>query len=71
MNKRTLTGLVILGCIIIILVWDLIRVLQDGGYQNTISAWVGEMSKEFPVIPLLTGIVCGHFFWPMAKENQP
>lgn len=57
------TGFVLLGAIVLILVWDLFRVMQDGGYDNTVSAWFHDMSRDWPIIPFLFGIVFGHFFW--------
>lgn len=68
--KRTTTGLVLLGCIILILGYDLFVVMRDHSYENSVSQWVYSMSHEFPVIPLLVGIVCGHFWFPMAKDKE-
>ena len=63
------TGLVILSAIILLLGYDLFVVLHDGNYDHTISQWVYTMSKEFMIIPVLVGIVIGHFFWPIHEGD--
>lgn len=61
------TGFVILAAIGLILGWDLFVVLHDGDYHRTISQWVYQMSKAFMIIPVLVGIVIGHFWWPIHE----
>lgn len=61
------TGFAILGAIIFLLAWDLFRVMQDGGYDNTISQWVYQTSLSWPILPFLVGVVCGHLFFPIRS----
>lgn len=64
--KKVLTGFVVLGAIVLVLVWDLFCVIRDGNYANTVSRWVFDISKSFMIVPFLAGVVAGHFWWPQA-----
>lgn len=45
-------------------------IIAMGGTEASISHMVIEYSKEFPLIPLLCGILCGHFFWGIKMTKQ-
>lgn len=67
MNKFALTGFVLLLMLALILGWDLYVVLRDQVYDNTVSQWVYQTSREFLVLPFLAGVVIGHLIWPIHK----
>lgn len=59
---------------IFLLVMVAIMVLYDAiiiglkGFDGSISVVVFEAAKEWPIVPLLTGIVAGHLFFPITKD---
>ncbi len=50
--------------VVILLGYDVYAVLK-GGLKNTISWQTTELSKEYPIIPFLLGMLAGHFFGQM------
>ncbi|OAI41009.1 hypothetical protein AYO40_00580 [Planctomycetaceae bacterium SCGC AG-212-D15] len=55
----TLLAIILLG----VGVYDLIAALfMPPG--STISAILLDLARKHPILPLLTGIVLGHLFWP-------
>ena len=62
MTTQEITAVVLATFIGLILLYDLWAV-SVWGMDATVSAVVRDYSKSYPVIPLLVGIVCGHFFW--------
>ncbi len=67
MNKQYIAGFIVLGAVIAILGGDLALVMLYG-YDYSVSAFMGWVGKAFPVVPLLVGIVLGHFFFPMRDK---
>lgn len=61
MMNFDMTGFFVLTVLIVSLVYDLYQYRKPAG--TTISTWVREMSSRNPIIPFLTGVVCGHLFW--------
>lgn len=59
---KKITLIFSISFVVIALVYDAVAIYY-GGTEASISLMVIEYSKEFPLIPLLTGILCGHFFW--------
>lgn len=57
-----LTGILILATIVAALAYDLYAYRRSGG-QATISNWVREMSRDWPIIPFLAGVLAGHLFF--------
>src|SRR5689334_3437157 len=45
--------------------------LQSGGKLITISQVIQAWSAQYPLIPLLTGIVLGHLFFPTRITGTP
>lgn len=41
-------------------------IIAAKGKQASISAWIIRYSKQFPILPLLLGIVLGHLTWSMS-----
>lgn len=56
------TGNLIAATIVIALAYDLYAYRRSGG-QATISNWVRVMSRDWPIIPFLAGMLAGHFFF--------
>ena len=40
------------------------------GVDATFSRYVLGVAERYPVIPLITGVVLGHLFWPQRKHDQ-
>lgn len=59
----TLTQTFILVAIIIIAAFDLYQ-LNAKGYQATISATIVKLSVNWPIIPFIAGLLCGHLWMP-------
>src|SRR5262249_55066229 len=64
---RTQTGLVLVGAFVLLMAYDLFVVIKQG---VTISEYMNWIGKTSPVIPLLVGLVAGHFFWPIYQTQQ-
>lgn len=35
------------------------------GYAATVSAVIQDWARQWPVLPLLIGLLLGHLFWPL------
>lgn len=44
--------------------------LATEGVDATFSRYVLAVAHDHPMIPLATGIVLGHLFWPQPKLDQ-
>jgi len=51
--------------VIVVAVFDF-WIIAKKGKQASISAWIIQYSKKFPILPLLLGIVLGHLTWSMS-----
>lgn len=61
---------VVLGLAVgILLLYDLIA-LSAWGWDETISVAVLTLSKKYPIVAFLAGLVCGHLFWPQEPSNE-
>ena len=69
MNSKTITTAILLVTLAILLLYDAVAVYWFG-YPGTISIVVYEASKNWPIIPFLAGIVCGHLFFPIEGINN-
>ena len=58
-----ITAIALLSILAIGAVLDAIVAAKYGSHA-TVSAVIINLSVKFPIIPLLAGIVLGHFFWP-------
>ena len=58
------TGMVIAITVAIWVIYDIVA-YSEWGNEGTISVKVWTISQEYPIVPFLFGIVCGHFFWQM------
>ncbi len=50
---------------IVWLVWDVIAYIKD---YNTISYYITNLSFYSPMIPFISGVLCGHWFWTKEKK---
>lgn len=69
MIKENLAGFSVLGAFLFLLGMDLF-ISMTYGYDYTISAFMGWLKVEFPIVLLLIGIVLGHFFWPLTLGKK-
>jgi len=55
-----------------LLAYDLMAYL-DGGNDATISKVILDASRDWPIIPLIVGLIfgllSGHFFWPQTARK--
>lgn len=63
-SGRTVTTLVLLFCVAGLIAYDFFAVWR-WGFDATISLVVFTTAKEWPLLPFLTGLICGHFFFPV------
>lgn len=68
MNK--IVGFVLLGVIILLLGFDLFMIIKYGA-NNTISSYVYTITKEWPILTFLAGVVAGHFWFSMKFDSAP
>lgn len=63
-----ITERVVQVTVILWIVWDVIAVVLWGGIA-TESVAIGGWAERIGTIPLVAGILCGHFFWKVPKET--
>jgi hypothetical protein len=68
MNYKKWTIIVLAICAVALIIWDVI-VYAKGDQASTISGVIYLNSKEYPIIPFVAGILCGHLFAPLRKLN--
>lgn len=68
MNTKWITIGVLLGCVTILVGWDIYVAINppDG---DTISEVLFQWAGDHPVVPFVIGVLCGHWFWPQYKEK--
>lgn len=67
---RLVTTLLVTLTAVVWIAWDLVAYLS-GGNESTISRVVTEASRDWPIIPLLVGIVLGHLFFSQHAPRSP
>lgn len=67
MNVRKISEWVLLGCVLVILVWDIIAGIS-GVHHGSISGVIWDISKKYPIVPFVSGFLMGHLFWQETKE---
>jgi len=65
---RLVTKIVVIASAAAWIAWDVFAYLR-GGNESTISRVVLESSRDWPIIPLLAGIVVGHLFFPQTPAK--
>lgn len=68
-DGKTVTRLVLVMVLIALLAYDLFAVYKFG-YAGTISLVIFSLSKMYPIVPFLAGIVCGHLFFPIEGATD-
>ena len=70
-SGKTITSLILLFVVAGLIAWDFFAVWK-WGFDATISLVVFTAAKEWPLLPFLTGLICGHFFFPVqgVKNNE-
>lgn len=63
-----MTSLVLLGVIVFVGAYDLIVGMRFGRTE-TVSYQMVLLSQEWPVIPLVAGLILGHIFWPQGPVS--
>jgi hypothetical protein len=46
-----------------------VYIIAKKGKKESISAHIIRMSHDYPSIPFLLGMVCGHLFWSMKTSD--
>lgn len=72
MTTWTLTQKVIVGAVFLLLLFDAAMAIAlgpDATISNAVTSW----AHQYPVIPFLAGMLCGHLFWsqrPSAADRK-
>jgi hypothetical protein len=66
MNWKKITGLIIVGVIAALIVYDIV-VIRRSGVEASISDIILDASLKHPYIPFLFGFLMGHFFWSQGQ----
>jgi hypothetical protein len=66
--KRT-TGYFVLALVVATLAYDLAAV-RAAGYEASVSRFVVNLTKDWPIVPFLAGVVAGHLWFPAAKDKK-
>lgn len=61
---RVLLAVTMHAVILLVFAWDLFA-LATGHPELSVSALTQEWAKTNPVLPLATGLLLGHLFWPL------
>ena len=70
MNWRNHTPNFIWLILIAVVVWD-IAAKTFGGMGATVSSLLFNLGYDWPVIPFMAGLLCGHFFFSMwGRESK-
>lgn len=46
-----------------LVIYNIVIVLEPSPH-DTVSALLFDWGRRYPTVPLVTGILCGHWFWP-------
>ena len=70
MNWRNYTPNFIWLILIAVVIWDILAKVF-GGMGATVSSLLFNLGYDWPVIPLMAGILIGHFFFSMwGRESK-
>lgn len=67
MNK--IVGFVLLGVLAFLGAFDLFMMLRYGA-NDTISSYVYNITREWPILTFLAGVVAGHFWFSMKFDSD-
>ena len=60
--RRRITQVGVILTAVVWITWD-VYAYATGGNEATISRVITEASRDWPIIPLIVGIVLGHLFF--------
>lgn len=63
MQSQLWLAVVVVSVLMVAFVFDF-AALARGDPRSTVSAILGQWSRDFPVLPFFVGMLMGHFFWP-------
>ena len=63
MPNMNVTAWILIVLVFFLVLWDIYAAYR-WGYDGTISRDILQASYANPIIPLATGIILGHLFWP-------
>ena len=66
---RRITIVFCIAALIIILGYDAFACYMGGNYA-TISGLFWDLSKKYPMVPIMLGIVIGHLGWQVSDEES-
>lgn len=70
MNWRNHTPNFIWVILILVVAWDILAKVF-GGMGSTVSSLLFNLGYDWPVIPFMAGLLCGHFFFSMwGRESK-
>lgn len=64
----SITAIFISLIIMIVIIFDFI-IIRRKGKPESVSAYFIRWGRQVPLIPLVIGILLGHFFWSMKTED--
>lgn len=70
MSKYKQYTLIFIGLMLVLGIGYDVWVIIVGGRENSISWTLIELSYQHPIIPFLTGYLCGHLFWNMKDPKE-
>lgn len=69
MKLQKITTIIIVACAIALILWDIYALVYGGG-EATISYVIANLGKQNRMIPLVFGVLIGHFFWPIESMKE-
>lgn len=69
MSGQKITQMTVIAIVTLILVYDVFA-YAIWGVDATISRVTLAWSRQWPVIPFGTGVVCGHLYWPQISKDD-
>lgn len=55
-------------CAVALIAWDIYAAMSTT--QPTISVLTLSTAQKHPILPFLTGVLCGHLFWPQVTKEK-
>lgn len=68
MDYTAVTRLIICFIVFVVAAWDAFLMLK-GHNDATFSVVLYRAAREFPVIPFVFGVLCGHIFWQVYSSR--
>jgi len=68
MKEKAITIAALVGSAVLLIGWDIW--LYYNAPDGMISRVILDTAKDHPVLPMLFGVLCGHFFWPQKPSGD-